>query len=77
MLTSKLSSKGQVTIPKEVREKAGLHPGDVVLYEVNDKGNVTLRRFRPLDKAHYALLDETLGKLGWDSPEDHEAFDDL
>lgn len=70
MLTSKLSSKGQVTIPKEVREKVGLHPGDVVIYDIAKTGTVTLRRFRPLDKAHYKLLDETLGKMGWYSSED-------
>ncbi|MBI5379776.1 MAG: AbrB/MazE/SpoVT family DNA-binding domain-containing protein, partial [Nitrospirae bacterium] len=28
MHISKLSSKGQVTLPKEVREAAGLQPGD-------------------------------------------------
>lgn len=28
MLTSKVTSKGQITIPKEVREQLGIHPGE-------------------------------------------------
>jgi AbrB family looped-hinge helix DNA binding protein len=32
MLTSKLSKKGQVVIPKEIREKLGIKPGDVVVF---------------------------------------------
>lgn len=68
MLTSKLSSKGQVTIPKEVREKVGLHPGDVVVYDVG-KDTITIRRVKPpLDKAYYKLLDETL--RDWLDPSD-------
>ncbi len=35
MLASKLSSKGQVTIPKEIRETVGLEPGDMVAYELH------------------------------------------
>ncbi|MBE8538701.1 AbrB/MazE/SpoVT family DNA-binding domain-containing protein [Geoglobus acetivorans] len=32
MLTSKLSKKGQVVIPKEIREKLRIKPGDVVVF---------------------------------------------
>ena len=28
MLSAKLTSKGQITIPKKVREKIGINPGD-------------------------------------------------
>jgi hypothetical protein len=28
MITAKVTSKGQVTIPKEIREKLGVHPGE-------------------------------------------------
>ncbi|GIH50531.1 AbrB/MazE/SpoVT family DNA-binding domain-containing protein [Microbispora rosea] len=39
----RLNSKGQVTIPAEIREKYGLHPGDEV--DVIEVGN-TLRIVR-------------------------------
>lgn len=36
MITAKITSKGQVTIPKEIREKLGVHPGDDVGFEEKD-----------------------------------------
>ena len=32
MQTSTLTSKGQVTIPANVRKQLGLHPGDLVVF---------------------------------------------
>jgi len=71
---SRLSSKGQVTIPVEVREKLHLEPGDTVIYEVEDERAV-LRRAEPFDLAYHAALSDTLEE--WASPEDEEAFRDL
>ena len=42
---TKISSKGQVTIPKEIREYLGLRPGDRLEFEVVD-GNVIVRLSR-------------------------------
>ena len=39
----RITSKGQVTIPVEIREKAGLLPGTEVEFEVDAKG-VRIRR---------------------------------
>lgn len=33
MLTAKVTSKGQVTIPKEVRDKLGIQPGESLGFE--------------------------------------------
>jgi antitoxin PrlF len=33
MMVAKVTSKGQVTIPKKVREKLGVHPGEDVGFE--------------------------------------------
>lgn len=33
MIVAKVTSKGQVTIPKKVRERLGVHPGDDVGFE--------------------------------------------
>ncbi len=74
MHTSKLSSKGQVTIPKEIREAIGLEPGNMIAYEVQN-GSVILRRVEAFDAAFHEALSKTLEE--WDSPEDEEAFRDL
>jgi antitoxin PrlF len=43
MITAKVTSKGQVTIPKKVREKLGIHPGEDVGFEEKD-GVVILKK---------------------------------
>jgi len=72
---SKLSSKGQVTIPKEVRDNLGLEPGDFVTYEIADDASVILRRVEPYDASFHLAVSETLEE--WGSDEDEEAFRDL
>ena len=74
MQTSKLSSQGQVTVPKAIRDQLALQPGDLVAYEVVDD-KVVLTRVDPFDAAYHAALSTTLEE--WDSPEDDEAFRDL
>ena len=74
MLTGKLSAKSQVTIPKEVRDRIGLKPGDVVVYEIRN-GVVMLKRIEPFDAAFHAALTETMDE--WATPADSEAFRDL
>jgi AbrB family looped-hinge helix DNA binding protein len=34
----RVTTKGQVTIPKEVREELGIEPGDEVAFEATDSG---------------------------------------
>lgn len=36
MIIAKVTSKGQITLPKEVREKLGVHPGEAVGFEERD-----------------------------------------
>jgi antitoxin PrlF len=72
--TSRITSKGQTTIPREVREKLSLQPGDVVVYELDDD-EVRLRKQVPVDVAYLRAVQTTLSE--WDSPEDAAAFDDL
>lgn len=74
MLTSKISQKGQVTIPKEVRKKIHADPGDLIEYEIQDNV-VIIRRVEPFDRTFHAALQETLSE--WTSAEDEKAFHDL
>ena len=43
MTVSTITSKGQTTIPKEVREAAGLRPGDSVHYTVLPDRTIIVR----------------------------------
>jgi AbrB family looped-hinge helix DNA binding protein len=41
-----LTSKGQVTIPKRIRDALGLAPGSTVDFEVDERGRVVIRPAR-------------------------------
>ncbi|MEW5745984.1 MAG: AbrB/MazE/SpoVT family DNA-binding domain-containing protein [Nitrospirota bacterium] len=52
MIVAKVTSKGQITIPKRVREKLGVHPGEDVGFEEKD-GVVVIKKAvtkSPFDK---------------------------
>lgn len=50
MTPATLTSKGQITIPKAVREALRLEPGDRVYFDVRDDGSVALvARNEPLE----------------------------
>lgn len=56
MQKTTLTSKGQITIPKKVREALGLHLGDKIEFVITDKNEVLLR---PITKK----VDEMFGLL--------------
>lgn len=74
MHTSKLSSKGQITLPTQVRKVLGAQPGDTIVYEVEDS-IVKLKRLEPFDAAFHAALSSTLDE--WGTEADEEAFGEL
>ncbi len=43
MPTATVSSKGQVTIPKRVRDRLGVHQGDRIEFVMDPGGSVSLR----------------------------------
>lgn len=44
---AKITSKGQITIPLEVRKKLGLRPGDKIVFEeIGDEHGMTVRPAR-------------------------------
>lgn len=46
-MSTTLTSKGQVTIPKRIRDALGLHPGTAVEFSVGAAGEVVLHEARP------------------------------
>ena len=46
MPRTKVTSKGQVTIPKDVRERLGLRPGDEIEF-LEDRGEFRVRKRVP------------------------------
>jgi len=60
--TAKITSKGQITLPKEVRDLLDVHTGSVVIFEQeNDRVVIkparTLREFKGILKGHGKAID--------------------
>lgn len=43
-MTTTLTSKGQVTIPKQIRDALNLEPGSAVAFAVNRDGDVVIQK---------------------------------
>jgi AbrB family looped-hinge helix DNA binding protein len=69
-----LTAKGQVTVPKAVREALGLRQGDQLSWELQD-GAVWVKPVTPLDLTYLRGLEAGLQE--WTSAADDEAFADL
>ena len=69
MITSKLTSKAQTTIPQPVRAALRLREGDEIAYAI-EAGRVVLTRARPDEAADdpFSTFSE------WDSPADAKAY---
>jgi antitoxin PrlF len=71
MITSKLTSKAQTTIPKPVRVALGLQEGDELAYRI-EGDSVILSKNKPAKPDDpFATFDE------WDSEADRRAYADL
>ena len=44
MSSAKVSSKGQVVIPQDIREALGIRAGDVLEFVLDDSGGLAVRR---------------------------------
>jgi antitoxin PrlF len=56
MTTATLTSKGQITIPKEIRDRLLLHSGDQLDFQLTGQGEVLLK---PVTRH----VDEVFGRL--------------
>jgi AbrB family looped-hinge helix DNA binding protein len=55
MLSSSVTTKGQVTIPMELREKLGIKPGDRVGF-VDEGGKIVLQRQETAIEAVFGIV---------------------
>ena len=70
VVTSKLTSKAQTVVPREIRERLGLRPGDTLRYRVTKAGVLIDKRPEPGDDPFVEFVE-------WAGREDEEAFKDL
>ncbi|WP_317706574.1 AbrB/MazE/SpoVT family DNA-binding domain-containing protein [Methylomarinovum caldicuralii] len=71
----KVTSKGQATIPAEIRKALGIRPGDRIVWEIDAEGAVRIRRATPLDLEYLKAVESTLEE--WHSEADEAAYHDL
>lgn len=74
MLVSRLTSKGQTTVPAEVRKALKLKTGDFVMFELKNHEAI-LSKIEPFDVEYHRSLSKNLSE--WSSGNDDEAYDDL
>ena len=71
----RVSKKGQISIPKQVRNKLGIKPGDVVVFEQAEEGFVLKKKKTALDYVGYIKpkkeidIDELIEKARINIPE--------
>ena len=68
---SKVTSKSQTVIPREVREKLGLKPGDRLRYSTTDKGIMIEKASAQVEDDPFAIFSE------WSSEADEKAYGKL
>jgi antitoxin PrlF len=72
MITSKLTTKAQTTVPQPIRAALGLQAGDLLWYELVN-GQVILRKSPAV-----AAKDDPFGAFDeWRSPADEKAYGQL
>lgn len=70
---AKLSQKGQITVPAEVRKRLQLKAGDTLAWEVLENGKISLHQVEePLDASYLTALNDVLSESN--SAEDDEAY---
>lgn len=71
MITSKLTSKGQTTVPQPVRAALKLTKGDELIYEIEGDKVIITKWKGPIGDDPFALFDE------WNSEADRKGYANL
>lgn len=74
MELSKITARGQTTIPKTIRDAVGLREGDVLAFEV-EGDHLVVRKIAPDQDDYLRGLSKAMDE--WTSPEDEAAWRDL
>lgn len=69
-IRSKITSKSQTMIPRTIRQKLGIVPGDMLDYIETEQG-IIIEKARVMEEAPFATFGE------WSSEADEKAYADL
>ncbi len=69
---AKITSKGQTTIPREIRAALQVSAGDLIAWDVAEDGTARVRRVQPMDIEYLKALEGTLTE--WAGEADEEAY---
>jgi AbrB family looped-hinge helix DNA binding protein len=69
---AKITSKGQTTIPQDIRAALHVGPGDLIAWDVTEDGTARVRRVQPLDIEYLRAVEGTLSE--WAGEADEEAY---
>ena len=72
---SKITAKGQTTVPSQVRAALQSKPGDLLAWEIDAEGRVSVRRISPVDVEYLRAVEGTMTE--WNTAEDEAAYGDL
>jgi antitoxin PrlF len=72
MFKAKVTSKGQITIPQEVRDALGVKPGEKVAFLPGLEGEFRLRRVGSIDELYGCLAG-----YGGDAPKTNRELNEL
>lgn len=56
MATATITSKGQVTIPKKIRDKLGLQAGDHLNFDIDSEGKIIIQPEKKDTDTAYGIL---------------------
>jgi len=74
-IISKITSKGQTTVPQAVRAALKSEPGDLIAGEIDARGNIGVRRVQAADRKYLKAVEGTLRE--WHSVDDDKAYGKL
>jgi antitoxin PrlF len=72
---TKITAKGQTTVPQEIRALLDIKPGDLIAWEPTAGGCVRVRRVQPLDMEYLRAVEDSLSE--WASAIDEDAYREL